>query len=257
MRRPSTTDPAVQGDSNTKDSTVNRPGIGVVERGRALHRRVQDERPCAPGRAGFIAPRHGDPRSFSADRRSVVDPRALVTPPQSADPLVSGAIAPAGSAAGAPATGEAGSGAGPSDFERAGNQLYDGKPDEAVVILRSYTQSHPGDTEAVRALALALIDARRTGEGVELMGQVYATNPALASAALPADAVGPERELRDLVVRVVQHAHKVNTPAAWLTAAALMQGEGRTEPALKMIENAAAAGLRADVVTAMRSALKS
>lgn len=143
-----------------------------------------------------------------------------------------------------------------TQFEKAGNRLYDGNPEAAVVLLRSYTAANPDDAEAVRALALALIDARRTKDGVELMGLVYAQSPALASSALPADAVGPVPELRTLVVRVVEHAHKLNTPAAWLTVAALMQAEGRLEPALKMLDRADAVNLSPDVSSAMRAALK-
>jgi len=143
-----------------------------------------------------------------------------------------------------------------NDFEHAGAKLYDGKPDEAIVLLRAYTQANPDDAEATRALALALIDARRTSEGVELMGQVYSRRPALASIALPPDAVGTETEMRDLVVRVVEHAHKVNTPAAWVSVAVLMQAEGRDEPAFKMIERADACGLSSDVSREMRAALR-
>ncbi len=140
--------------------------------------------------------------------------------------------------------------------DAAAKRLRDAKPDEAIVTLRSYVGSNPADVGAARTLALALLDARRTVEGIELMGKAYSQSPALASAPIPADAVGQPQELRELVVRVVSQAHKSNTPAAWLTAAVLMQAEGRRDPALKMVDRADAVALKADVSSSIRSALR-
>ena len=88
------------------------------------------------------------------------------------------------------------------------------------------------------------------------MALVYEQDPKLAWAPLAPDVVGPQRELRDLVVRVVEYGHKTNTASAWLTAAVLMQGEGREDPALKMIARADTVGLDAEVSKALRGALK-
>ncbi len=170
------------------------------------------------------------------------------------DAFVSGAASGPGSGpAGVPAMVDPEVGL--TDFEKAGNRLYDGKPEQAIVLLRGYVDSHPDEPDAARGLALALIDARRTKEGVELMADVYAKHPTLAADPLPDDAVGPEYELRDLVVRTVEHAHSAKSASAWLTVAVLMQAQGRVDQALKMIDRADSAGLAADVSAAMRSAL--
>jgi hypothetical protein len=143
----------------------------------------------------------------------------------------------------------------PSIPEAAAQRLRDGKAEEAIVKLRSYTEENPGDAGAARTLALALLDVRRTGEGIDLMGRTYQQSAALASLPIPADAVGKPQDLRDLLTRVVAEAHKSNTPAAWLTAAVLMQAEGRRESALKMMDRADAANLSAQVSGPMRAAL--
>lgn len=146
--------------------------------------------------------------------------------------------------------------AGLTVLERAAKRLHEGRPDEAVVLLRSYTDAYPNEPEAARTLALALLDARRTKEGVAVMALVYERNPALAWTPIAPDAVGQQRELRDLVVRAVEFGHRTNSSSAWLTVAVLMQGEGREDPAFKMIERAGTLGLDADVSKAMRIALK-
>jgi hypothetical protein len=146
--------------------------------------------------------------------------------------------------------------AGLTDPQKAVRRLHDGKPDEAIVLLRPYADAHQEDPAAARLLAVALLDARRTKEGVAVMALLYEHNPALANTPVAGDVVGPERELRDLVVRVVEYGHRTNTASAWLTAAVLMQGEGRAEPALRMIERADTLGLDTEVSKAMHAALK-
>ncbi len=140
--------------------------------------------------------------------------------------------------------------------EMAARRMRIGRSDEAIVLLRSYAESHPQDNETARGLAFALIDAKRTKEGVALMALVYERDPGLALVPIASDIVGPDRELRDLVVRVVEYGHRTNTASVWLTAAVLMQTEGREEPALRMLVRAEALGLNADVVKSMRQALK-
>ncbi len=194
----------------------------------------------------------GAPSTFGNDTYA---PNDTMLDPTGLDPFVL-AGGPNGAPPGQPPMGAADPEARLNAFEKAGNRLYDGTPDEAVVLLRMFTRQHPDDAEAARALALALIDSRRTREGVELIGQVYARHPALADSALPRDSVGPEHEMRDLVVRVVEFAQRENTAAAWLTVAMLMQAEGRLDPALKMIDRADTRQLSAEVSAAMRSALK-
>lgn len=140
--------------------------------------------------------------------------------------------------------------------ERGALRLQRGKTESAIALLRSYTESNPADDDAARTLALALLDARRTKEGIAVMALVYERNPRLAWSPLAPDVVGPSQDLRALLVRVVEYGHRTNTASAWLTAAILMQGEGREAPALKMLDRADALGLDADLSRSMRQALK-
>lgn len=140
--------------------------------------------------------------------------------------------------------------------ERAAKRLREGRPDDAIVLLRSHTEAHPEEMEAARTLAVALLDARRTKEGVAVMALVYERHPELARTPIDAYAVGPRREMRDLLVRVVQYGHRVNSMSAWLTAAVLMQAEGRPDPALRMLDRADALGLDPELSKALRIALR-
>jgi hypothetical protein len=140
--------------------------------------------------------------------------------------------------------------------QKAARRLRMGKPDEAIVLLRPHVDANPSDEHAARSLAVALLDARRTREGVAVMALTYERHPGLARVPIDADAVGPVREMRDLVVRVVQFGHTTNTASAWLTAAVLMQAENRPEPALRMLDRADGLGLDSSLSKSMRVALR-
>lgn len=246
--RPMADPEVLQSGDNVAIARLLRPAIDLSYLSRYDRFLLGEFWPCGASPYFVTTP---DPYTFSTDTYTAADTYAVDT--GGLDPFLKAGGMPGVQG---PLAGNLDPEADLTGFEKAGNRLYDGKPDEAVVLLRAYTQAHQGDAEAARALALALLDARRTREGVEMMAQVYERTPSLASSPIPPDAVGSEHELRDLVARVVEHAHKTNTSGAWLTVAMLMQAEGRVDLAFKMIERADGRALDPALSTAMRTALK-
>jgi hypothetical protein len=61
--------------------------------------------------------------------------------------------------------------------------------------------------------------------------------------------------LRELVVKSVRYANRMNTGSAWLMVTILMQAEGRNDLALTNLAKAESVGLDAKLVAALRSAM--
>lgn len=95
------------------------------------------------------------------------------------------------------------------------------------------------DRRAHRLLALALCGAERWESAAELFEQAEREDATRATSGLNGPAVmGSRSDFRRLVTRAVDHAHRANTGSAWRLVARLMQAEGRTELAQKMLDRA-------------------
>lgn len=141
--------------------------------------------------------------------------------------------------------------------ERAAYATYAGSANEAVRLLREHLRADASDTRALRALSLALLDAREFEDAAAVMGLAYRTDPGLANEAIAYGSAGlSEARLRDLLTRAVGFAHKVNSASAWLTVGAIMQAQGRDALALTMLERARKAGLEPAVFDAMAAELR-
>lgn len=132
-----------------------------------------------------------------------------------------------------------------------------GETAEAVRYFRDYMDENPDDHDALRYLALALIDDRKVDQAVAIMAMAYAQSPRLASRPLdPDDLPGGDIEFRKRLNAVSIFASKVKSSSAWLTLSVLMQAEDREATAAKMLDRAKAAGLDAKVAAELEQALR-
>lgn len=145
----------------------------------------------------------------------------------------------------------------PETDKALGDQLLaSGDAKAAVNAYRRHLNDNPDDAEAMLALGLALLDAAQPKEGVAMIGMAYRKEPALADSAIPLDVYQRGAgQFRENLRRVSVYANRSNSASAWLALSVLMQAEGRTATALTMLDRAAKAGLEAEVVSRVRSAL--
>lgn len=128
--------------------------------------------------------------------------------------------------------------------------------DEATRWFREHLDAHPDDTDAMRYLAMVLIDDRRVDQGVALMALAYEKNPKLAARPLPSDVLpGGASELRRRVNAVSIYANQTHTASAWLTLAVLMQAEGREPVAARILRRAIDSGLTKSIADEMTLSL--
>ncbi len=144
----------------------------------------------------------------------------------------------------------------PAPIELITRLLAADNAEDAVRLAREALRADAENAELMRALAIALIEDKRLKEGIAVMGLAYQTAPNLAFAPLTSQPfAGDQRRMRDAVVRCVTYAHRSNSPSAWVTVTVLMQGEGRDEPARRMLERAQTKGLTDEVAVPLRQAL--
>jgi len=142
--------------------------------------------------------------------------------------------------------------------ERAQRALLSNQPDAAVTILREHVRTNPDDAEAVRQLAVAMLEAGEPAQAVAVMAMAYDKDPTLASRPLAAPLVYSDPQaLRRALNRAVTFANRVNTSSSWLLVATLMQAEGRLDAAKRMLDRATALGLDERIGAPMRQALGS
>lgn len=144
-----------------------------------------------------------------------------------------------------------------TEKERADSLLAAGAPDLAVAAYKAHLNANPGDAAAMRGLGLALIADAQLQDGVAMVALAYKTDPALAADPIQDGLFGSDRELRSMVERVSIFSNRSKLPSAWLTLAALMQAEGRTQLAARMVDRARQAGLEAGLAQQMQAALGS
>jgi hypothetical protein len=128
--------------------------------------------------------------------------------------------------------------------------------EEAIELYRTRLAESPSDAGAMRELAIVLLIDKRDDDGVAMMLMAYRTMPEMGGYPARLDEFGLETARSRMVLqRQVARAHRTGASADYLSAAALMQALDRNVPALRMLEKAESAGLDAEIVDAMRTAL--
>jgi tetratricopeptide (TPR) repeat protein len=130
------------------------------------------------------------------------------------------------------------------DAELALNALRLGDSALAVERFESYLRANPEEAWAMRSLGVAYLNLNRVPEGVRQIAGAYEFEPSLAGE--PIDVAlftGGTSGVYDLLQRVVPMAHRSPTSEAGVVAAALMQSQGRTKEAARMLERVEGKGL--------------
>ncbi|MEM7623284.1 MAG: hypothetical protein AAF235_08775 [Planctomycetota bacterium] len=116
------------------------------------------------------------------------------------------------------------------------------------------TGTEPAEPEAfaaddLRRLGLALLLSERVDEGAAVLRTAFATNPVLAERPILAEDLGGRDLVRRATRAVVRRGHELDSGSVWLSAAVLMQSDGRQIPARAMLDRAAGRGVEAEVIT--------
>lgn len=119
---------------------------------------------------------------------------------------------------------------------------------EAVEQFRAHLKTDPSDQSSVRWLGVAQLLAGKTRDGCETVGKAYQSDAALGDSTLNIEEMGiSQLRVRELCGPVVTYAKRARLPGAYVTAAMLMQARGRADLAIKMLTEAKAAGLDAEL----------
>lgn len=132
-----------------------------------------------------------------------------------------------------------------------------GERANAITALREHLKTNSNDANAMRTLALVMLDDKRFDDAAGLMRLAYRTDATLAATPIDVTKLGlTTSRTRDLVTAATAAAHKTNSASAWLVVGALMQSEGRDVLAGRMIDRAAKAGLERTISDAFKANLK-
>ena len=143
-----------------------------------------------------------------------------------------------------------------NDRELGDVYLRAGDTAAAIKAYRAYLVLNRFDAIAMRSLGLALIDQGDISEGVAMVSMAYRTDPLIGGEPVPIDVFeGGASGMRRNLERVSVFANRVRSASAWLTLAAMMQSEGRTDVALTMVQRASAAGLDKNIAGPLTAAL--
>lgn len=122
--------------------------------------------------------------------------------------------------------------------------LVSGNAKKAIPLYEEHLASDSDDAGARVRMALAMLETGRVADATALLHMTYSNDPALADVSLSSVVSDwTVRRLRNVVTRAVGHANRTGAASAWMTAALLMEAEGRPELAAKMLAKAREAGL--------------
>lgn len=134
--------------------------------------------------------------------------------------------------------------------------LRTGDAAAAIAAYRLHLDAYPSDAMVRRSLGVALLSAGRADEAVEEIASAYAGGPWLADEPIRPEAFAQGTDDLALNIELASaYANRVKSAPAWLTAAVLLQGGGRGDMALLMLDRADEAGLDAEVSGRLRAAL--
>lgn len=130
------------------------------------------------------------------------------------------------------------------------------KADEAAALYREHLKTAPDDVEAMRQLAVCLIEGKELNAGIAMLRDLYTKDPTLADRPFDGTAMGLDGgRLREVVVKLSPVANKLKSPSAWLGVVVMMQAEGRKVEALRAVQKAKDAGLERAIVDRFLAAL--
>lgn len=142
-----------------------------------------------------------------------------------------------------------------TDAERGDLAVAAGDMTKAIKAYTVHLGSFPRDSQARRALGVALIASGRTREGASVVLEAYRRTPDLARTPYRADLLEDGR-LHEAIQRAAQEGRRSGSASAWLSAAVLSQTDNRPAAARRMIERAQECGLDSSISSALLGALE-
>ena len=125
--------------------------------------------------------------------------------------------------------------------------------ERAIQEFRDHLLDDPEDVDAMRALGLAMLDAGRLSDGTAMVALAYRTDALLARSPVDLDELGLGARRHDrLLSRVLAYAKRTDASSAHLAGVVLLQAEGKTAGATRVLDRAERAGLDEDIVDAFR-----
>lgn len=128
--------------------------------------------------------------------------------------------------------------------------------ESAIGAYGMHLEEFPEDWIVVREMAVALLEAGRLDDSIQVMHEAYLKDPEMGILPIQGELLGEVSEpMRQMVVRAVRYAHKKPSAEAWLLVGVLMQSQGRFEPAERMLERAIGLGLESEIADGLLVAL--
>ncbi len=145
----------------------------------------------------------------------------------------------------------------PTAIEKADYALYNGMVKEAITSYREHLDENPEDADAMRSLAIALVQDRKVKEAVAIMALAYDKDISLVRKRMnPLMVADGEEGFRDVLRSTVLFSNKMKSASGFLAVVVMMQAEGREPQALKILEKAKAAGLDEKLATEFENEMK-
>lgn len=150
----------------------------------------------------------------------------------------------------------------PTTYDHALDAVSARRTAQAITELKKHLKEVAADSaaspdlRAERLLAVMYLENSEFSEALSRLALAYRRLPALAGEPLDAADLGIDSaRLRELVVKSVRYANRLNTGSSWLMVTILMQAEGRSELALANLAKAEAVGLDKQLAAELRAAL--
>jgi hypothetical protein len=133
----------------------------------------------------------------------------------------------------------------------------EGNRSDAITAMREHLKLNSTDADALRTLAIIMLDDKRFDDSFALMRQAYRTDASLAEQPIDTRKLNlTPTKLRELVVTASVPANKAKSASGWLTIAVLMQGQKRDDLAQNMLQRAGDQGLEMKIIDSFRANLK-
>lgn len=119
-----------------------------------------------------------------------------------------------------------------------------GDPEGAIALYEEHLAQNPDEFGVRVRLGLAMLEGGNASDAVAVLHHAYASDPSLADVSLAQvlDGWGSSR-LRAMVAKSVSHANRTQGASGWMVVALLMEAEGRTQLAERMLQRSTDAGL--------------
>lgn len=131
-----------------------------------------------------------------------------------------------------------------------------GEPESALRVYREHLGKLPGDARAWRSSGLAMLVANRSeAEAFKAIERAYRIQPDLAWSPVRVADFESAYVFRALTDRVLESARRRGSAPGWLTAAVLLQADGRAKEAREAVARARDRGLEAVVARELERAL--